>query len=470
MPPSLFQYSGKFAPLVAMLVLSACALGKDYKQPDLGIDPEWSALKETSAVSTKSQDDEKEPWWKQFNDSKLSGLIEKALANNNDLKLAEARIDEARATERNASAQLFPEFDATGSYQRQRYSAANTGRLDHLSQAGIGGNWTLDLFGFQRRRDEAAEASAEASEYTRDQTRLSLVADVARYYIQVRSLQQQLLLTQKNLTIQQGTVKATHAQRKEGAVSDLEVARAEAQAGNTQSRLPQIKTAIFAALNRLAVLTTVKVNILQAELNEPAPLPSAPEKQVILTPLSVISTRPDVHAAERQLKAATALSDAAFADFFPKITLSALLGPQQSALFGNSTPWSAGVNGVLPILDFGRLQTQLDAANARQQQAFFTYQQTALLAVEEIENALMAYENEIHRSQLLAKVARQQAKAALVAREQYKLGVITQLELLLAENSQLDAENELNASQSAVVADLTFLYKALGSNIFVHNS
>lgn len=451
------------ASLLSMLTVSACAVGEDYQPPAPELASAWQALKENPIPSPAHANPEASntPWWKQFGDETLSLLVEKALVGNNDLQVAEARVAEARAAEGSADAALLPEINATGSASRATLNAASGNQVDRTSQAGITGSWEIDIFGGNRRRAEAATASLEATIAQRDQARLTLLSDVARSYVQLRSLQQQHALILNNLAMQQDTLKVTKAQRKAGAISDLEVVRAHAQAEATSARLPPIVSAEFAAINRLCVLTGEKYEALKPVLEQTKPIPFVPAHQIAAMPLEAIARRPDVRASERQLAANTALSGAALAAFYPKLTLEGFFGPQNSQLFGNSSPWSASVNALLPLLNFGRLSSQLDAADARQQQAFFAYKQTVLLAVEETENAFSAYANERHRKATLANVAEQQAKAAKIAREQYLSGVATQLDLLYAENNQLQAETDVTLSEQTLAEYTIQLHRAL---------
>jgi len=290
------------------------------------------------------------------------------------------------------------------------------------------------------------------------------MTEVARTYVQLRSLQQQRIITQRNLAMQEDTLNITKGQRKEGGVSNLEVARAQAQVDTTAARLPQIDAAISASIHRLSVLVNEPPRLLRQKLEQAKTIPDVKQEIVVGTPIQTIGKRPDVHAAERRLAESTALSGAAFAQLFPSLSLQGFFGRQDSLLYGNTSPWSAVASALLPIIDFGRIRGQINVADAREQQAFYTYQQTVLLAVEETENAFSAYINEQRRKKNLASAASEQAKATDVAREQYKAGVATQLDLLLAENSQLDAENQLVLSETAVADDLIQLYNALGES------
>jgi NodT family efflux transporter outer membrane factor (OMF) lipoprotein len=475
---------GKVLPLCACLVLGACAVGEDYQKPPLALDKDWEVLhadKQSTVMHPGVQVpgqgvillEIQQPaylssplWWERFNDPKLTKLIEKARVDNNDLKIAQAHIAEARGNARVAGSALLPQVNGTGSTTR----SGNWGRAltpaDTVSQLGLSGSIDIDIFGGDRRNIEAAENEVQATQADYDRAMLSVINDVATNYVQLRSLQQQKELTIKNLNMQKDTLKVTLAQRKEGAVSDLEVARARAQVKSTAARLPQIDTAAVAALNRLSVLTGEAPTTLNTELVGEEPIPVVPVDVVVETPIQIIENRPDIQASERRLAESTALTGVALAQLYPKLTLQGFFGSQFSHLYGYSAPYTATANALMPLLDWGRLHGLLDAANARQIEAFYTYQQTVLLALEQIENALTAYINEQERQSTLVAATINQRKATEVAREQYKVGATTQLDLLTAENSQLDTENDLTLSNAALTTDLIQLYYVLGEASF----
>ena len=515
---------GRLSILLACLLLGACAVGEDYKRPDFGLTNNWGAMdvgaEQDSSVDIARSDVSMSPgtenatpagnqpagevvagtaaarpqaanrkhhkvpkeesdlqrmivirvvqpdyltspvWWERFNDPLLNDLLSKAQSTNNDVKIAKAHIDEVRGNARTATSVLFPQVNATTSLA---HNGAGSGALaDTVKQVGLSAAWDIDIFGGDARNIEAAQDEIQASQADSKKALLTVLANVASNYVQLRSLQQQRALTVKNLKMQEDTLKVTLGQRHEGAVSDLEVARAKAQVSGTAARLPQINTAMVAALNRLSVLTGEQPHTLDGQLVNPESIPEVPTEIVVSTPLDVVERRPDILGSERRLAEATALSGAAFAELFPKVTLQGFFGGQWSKIYGFSTPLNASASALTPILDWGRIHGQIDATNARQEEAYLTYRQTVLLALEEIENALTSYLNEQKRQALLDETVRQQRKATEVATEQYKVGAATQLDLLTAENSQLEAENDLTVSKAALAVDLIQLYTAMG--------
>ena len=272
--------------LALCLSLSACAIGPDYKAPKLdflnGWDAGWNgaAVKKDAAIDaikfeTKPVTTEHSgAHWSDFEDADLKSLLQLAEQNNYDLKIAQARIDQAQADERSALASLFPQTSATAGVTRQTVSPPLEKHLDTEKQAGINGSWDLDVLGGNRRRLEASKAEIEAAEQDKAQTKLSVQTEVAKNYIQLRNAQQQVALTQQNLEIQNYTLKVTAAQRELGALSDFELSRAKAQVQDTESRLPPLQKGIDAAFNRLSVLTGSSPQTLKPMLGGTKPIPT----------------------------------------------------------------------------------------------------------------------------------------------------------------------------------------------------
>ncbi|MES2985205.1 MAG: efflux transporter outer membrane subunit [Pseudomonadota bacterium] len=449
--------SGCASFCASLMLLSACAVGEDYIPAVPPVEAQWEVPHASSDAITTIRG----AWWEQFNDPMLTQLITTATARNNDLKVAAARIDEARAAQAAAYSAFFPQVSATGSGKRGTLGGSFENQPDNSWQAGVNGAWDIDIFGGNRRRDEAAAAATEATMAEAAQTRLQLVEEVARNYVRLRGLQQQMLLTEKNIKLQEQTLTITRAQYKERVVTRLDVLRAQAQMKRTQTRVPQIRQETDAVLNRLAVLLDDTVTHLRAQL-PPTPLPTIPAAMVADTPLETMRARPDVAIAERRLAQATALSGAAFAEFFPKLSLDGFFGRSGSDQFGTLNPWSVAANAAFPVLNFGRIQAQVDSADARQKQAYYSFRQTVLAAVADVEVAFSAYRHERDRKQTLVQIAKEQAEAVLVAKTQYTNGLVPQLDLLDAEQNLLEADTSVVQSEVAALENTITLYTALG--------
>lgn len=448
----------------AVLSLSACSAAPYYTPPSRADLPEgWrvAGVLKSTRVETRDADVSNEQWWRVFGDTRLDRLMEAALSGNQALRAAQARVDEADAQAGFAKGQLMPRIDATGSVTRGRSGPAKSD-LDTVAQAGLQGSWDIDPAGGNRRRLEAALAEADAARAERDRIRAELVADTAIQYIRLAGARRQYALTQENLRAQSDSLQATEGQRAEGAISDLEVARARAQVAETRARLPALETQITVYTNRLAVLSGMQPQRLAPLLADVSRVPAAPQKAVIATPVATIAARPDIRVAERQLARDAALKEAASAQVFPSLSLAGFFGVADSRNVGGFNPWNLAASSLAPLINFGRIQRQIDAADAKQRQSFHQYQEAVLSALAEVEDALAAWINEQMRMESLAAAARSQGQARDIALEQFKAGAVDQLDLLIAEESRLNADIALAQSQTQVAENLALLYRAMG--------
>lgn len=289
--------------------------------------------------------------------------------------------------------------------------------------------------------------------------RVALLAEVARTYFELRNLDRQIELTTSNLETQRRTLKLVEAQQRGALVSNLDVQRAAAQTSTTESRVPSLRAARDAAANRLsALLGRTPGNLKEVAA---APQPPLDGRIVVSAPASVIATRPDVRVAERRFAASISARKAAVAELFPNISLTALFGVQNATPF-SSTPWGIGIGLVQPVLNFGRIRSQIDAADARQTQAFLAYQQTVLDALEDMESAMSAYLNEQSRNTSLAAGVVQNRRAAELARAQYRFGYVGLLDVLVAERDLLDAESQRATSDASLRTNLVRIFAAAG--------
>lgn len=442
-------------------------MGKDYVTPTVELDNHWNIFagdrKDNITFTASALPPPEGPWWKMFNDDKLNALIDKSLTSNHELLMAQQRVLQAEAEQRQVNAGFLPQINANSSFKRETLGGSFRDKLDSTKNGGVSGNWDIDLFGSNIRRSEAAASATEAARDDVEKARLAVVSEVARNYIRLRGLQKQYELTQQNLGLQEDMLKMSEAQRKEKMVSELDVTRARAQANTTRARLPQITADIYAAINRLAVLSASSVGAVESQLSEAAPIPAVPVTWVGMSPADSVMQRPDIKAAERRLAQESALTAAAFAEFFPKVSLTGFFGRAVSDSFGSLTPWNYAANAAMPLLDFGRIQSQVDAANARQQQAYEQFQQQVLLAVEEVETSFSAYLNEVERMRALASASDDQSQSVTIVHEQYKAGIAPQIDVLVTERNALDAQNDLVLSEIEAANNLVQLYTALAS-------
>jgi len=419
-------------------------------------------------------------WWLVFKDPELSSLVERAIKANLDLQLAEARIHEARATTRIEAAPLWPEFDATGSFSRtlQSQNSAQIGSTSlsavsiisnqpmNLYQQGFDASWEIDVFGGTRRSVESAQDSFEASIYDRNDVLLTLLGEVASGYIDLRSYQTQLEVTENNLAAQTGTLKLTRARYEGGLASDLDVAQQEAQVAATASKIPTLETSCRQSIHSLGTLLGEQPDALSEELSSPAPIPIAPPELPLGLPSELLRRRPDIRRDERKLAAAFANIGVATADLFPKFSLTGATQLQSisvsNLLSEGSIYWTFGPTVTWPIFKGGQIVGNIDKSKALRDESLVTYRQTILNALEEVENEIVAFSHERERYQYLLTEVSASQRALDLSTELYLGGLKNFLEVLDAQRTLLTSENDLATSQAAVSKDLVALDKALG--------
>ena len=451
--------------LLLLSSLTACTVGPDYHAEQPAVPADWQAMPaQTTPIDTEAL----KSWWKGFGDPGLDTLMDKALAGNLDLKIALARIEQARAERRGTRAELFPTVNATTGAQRQNnpFPGLASGIKYNLFEVGFDALWEIDLFGRQQRRLEAASADLDGANEHYRQALVTLTADVARNYMDYRSQQRLLQITKSNLQSQQQTLTLTEKLLKEGVGTQHDVVRSRAQTEATEAQLPALEAALIVSQRQLEVLLGQQPGGLNTDLQPVSALPKIPAQHLLTSPAETIRQRPDIHVAERQLAAATAMQGAAVAELFPKISLSAFLGLRNTdieTLFKSAAfSYGTAANLLQPVLNFGRIQAGIDLAEAKQKQAYLQYQKTVLDALQETESALTQYLKSEIRSQSMSKAVSDLQESVRLSRLRYQEGVISLLEVLDAQRSLYAAEIELTRSQTATSTHLIAVYKALG--------
>jgi NodT family efflux transporter outer membrane factor (OMF) lipoprotein len=465
----------------ATLVLLAvgCTVGPDYRRPDTAVTAAWSEAR-YDGIDTRPADLAR--WWEEFNDPMLTRLANRAVGSNLDLRLAEARIRQARALRSVAESAAWPTVDVSGSYSRSRtsenaiapsaqtsggspfFSGSNNGQ--DLFRTGFDSSWEIDVFGGVRRSVEAADATIEATIEDRRDVLVTLLGDVARSYIDLRGFQRRLTVTQNNLTAQQESLEITQARFQAGLANDLQVAQAEAQVNTTAAEIPALEELAKRAAHRLDVLLGTYPGALWAELSTDAPIPALPPEAHVGLPSELLRRRPDIRRAEWQLAAATAEIGVAMADLYPKFSLSGIFGVQSvSASDWISAPsrfWNMGPAVRWPVFDAGRIRANIEVRNARQEQALTEYERTILTALEDVENSLVSYAKEQTRYRSLTAAVVASRRAVRLSDELYKNGLVDFLNVLISRRALYDAEDDLAQSEAAMATNLVALYKALG--------
>jgi NodT family efflux transporter outer membrane factor (OMF) lipoprotein len=452
-------------------ILMGCSLGPDYRKPVATVPNLWQAEK-ILEMGLKPVDPEKlKNWWKSFGDVKLNQLMDASLKGNLDIKIALTRIDQARAERRGTRAELFPTVNVKAGAQRQENPLPGLapGIKYNMFELGFDALWEIDLFGRVQRRLEAASADLDAATEEYLQSLVILTAELARSYVDYRSLQNQLKITHSNLTAQQHTLELTETLFREGVGTRHEVVRARALTETTMAQIPTLEAQLVGSLHQIEVLVGRQPGSLSANLNELASVPQAPGKDVLASPAATIRNRPDIRIAERHLASATAMQGAAIAELYPRISLSAFLGLRNTdveSLFKSAAfSYGTAANLLQPLLNFGRIRAGIDLANAKQKEAYLTYEKTILEALQETETALTKYLNEEIRRQMLALSAADLRESVRLSQLRFQEGVISFLDVLDSQRTLYAAEIDLARSEAEASTNLIAVFKTLGGGM-----
>lgn len=448
------------------IFLAGCMVGPDYKKPE---SPLPKSFQDAGAKDYTTDAIEIE-WWSEFRDPILDRLVRDALAGNYDIRIATARILEARALRAETEFELAPIVPFQGDYAWQRSSRAQTfpgaDRNTELYDAGFDAVWELDIFGRIRRTIEADTAELESRIATRRDVVVTLLAEVARNYFELRGAQNGLAVARKNAENQKNTLDLTITLLEGGRGTELDVSRARAQYNNTLALIPPLETRVRRAIYRIGVLTGQLPDTYLTQLLKPEPFPAVPGVVAVGTPVELLERRPDIRVAERQLAAFTAAIGIATADLFPRISIlgsAALQATTFSGLFDSGAgAFGVGPSIFWPAFDLGRVYQRVEAADARTQAAFAAYQQTVLSAIEDVDSSLVDHNNQIERHKYLVESVSESENAMKLARMRYDYGVANFLDVLDAERTLLETQSELARSETELRTSLVAVYKALG--------
>ena len=450
-------------------LLTSCMLGDDFQHPEVKVSAQWLGQGPTTSEVTLAGEQNLAHWWTAFNDPRLTSLVERAMHANLDLRMAESRIRQARAAMGIAGADLGPTVDTAASYTRSRTpGSGNSGEsvTSNFYKMGFDAGWEIDLFGGLRRGVEAAGADLDTAVESRRDLLVSLSAEVAGDYLNLRSLQQRLAIARLNLSAQKHSVELTRKRFGAGFVGKLDVAQAEALAATTAGQIPLLESQVRQTIYSLSLLLGGEPSALLAELTPDAALPVAQASVPLGLPSDLIRQRPDIRQAEAKIHAATARIGVARADLLPKFTITGSLGLQNSTLSSvfnqSSSAWSFGPALNWPLFDMGRGRANLELKKALQEEELLAYEQTVLGALREVENALIASTKEEEHRQALVQSVSANRTAVNLATALYTAGQTDFLAVLDAQRSLYAAEDALAQSRCAVSIDLVALFKALG--------
>jgi outer membrane protein, multidrug efflux system len=455
-----------FSALTAGL-LAACAVGPNYRAPA----PAPVLIANARTADFLSTEPEAS-WWQQFQDPELDSLVTRALGANLDLQAAAARVRQARAVFVEERYEFAPHVPLSAGYSRanEQQPGFGTARIPIESASlGFDAQWELDLFGHVRRSVEAAHADLDAEQANSRGAQVSVAAEVARNYFELRGAQTRLEVAQRNLDSERQTEDLTRVRYEGGRVTELDVERAQARLKATEASIPPLQAEEKQAMYRLAVLLAQRPGVLDAEL-APAKIRAFATALPVGETGALLRQRPDVRVAERRLAAASARVGVATADLFPRVNVSGFVGflsGDVGHLFSTGGANDARAWAVTPTLswaalDFGSVHAQLRGRQAEFDAASAAYQQAVLVALEETENSFVAYATEQAALKSLSEQARASAHATEIAELQYRAGVTDFLTLLDAQRTQLEAEDAMVQAQTQVNVRAVAIYKALG--------
>jgi multidrug efflux system outer membrane protein len=451
--------------LVLSLALAGCAVGPNYKRPLVPVPDRFYGEDPTAATAVadaKSLADA--PWWEVFDDPILKALIDEALRNGFDARVAAARVQQARAQYGIARSEFFPSVDYEMAWNRQRLDRIlnPTGKAQTRFTVNVGVSWELDLWGRIRRLSEAALAQYLATEEARRGVMLSLVSDVAVAYLDLRELDQDLAIATSTTAAFQGTYDLFRRRLEGGAASALETERAEASLAHVAAQIPEIERAIVARENQINFLLGRNPQPIAREGSLPALPPDVPPG----LPSTLLERRPDIRQAEQLLIAANAGVGVAKADFFPRLSLTGVFGlvsPELGSLFeSQSKAWSVGPTLVGPIFQGGRIKRGYEAARARWDEVRVSYEATIANAFGEVSRALVDRAKLVETGQERTREVAAYREAVRLANVRYNSGLSAYFEVLEAQQQLFPAEIALAQTRRDQLVAVVDLYRALG--------
>lgn len=456
--------------VIAALFISGCqSIWPDYLRPKVEVPTQYAVSNEQNASEIQVTDH----WWTLYQDQELNSLIEKALQNNKDIKVAVARVEEADALMREAGSYLLPQINLDAGARRSRVTEAgpnpqvpNNPRSNYNAQ--LGTNFELDFWGKLRRSKEAASAQAMSSRYAKDTVALSLTGLVAGNYLNLRSLESQIAIARQNLKSREDSLALTKRRLEGGVSSALDVHQAQVAVSNLSAQIADLDRQKSLTLHQLSVLTgdlNLAITGLKSAVADFSGLPVPPIPPAGL-PSALLESRPDIRQAEEQMVAANANIAVAKAALYPTISLTASLGGESmelgDILKSAARIWTGGLSLYLPIFDAGKLDARVDQATAKQKQALANYEGSIQKAFREVNDALVNLRQYTEREQALLQ-SREAAKQALeLSQNRYESGYSSYIDVLEAQRAYNDAGLAFVQSRQARLIASVDLFKALG--------
>ena len=458
------------------LLLAGCMVGPDYVRPQSPAPGSWAGLDRATLKSLPVPGaPDVQAWWTQFKDPLLASLIDRADAGNLSIAQAQARVRQARAARVIAASGLYPSLDAVANGQRARTNSSNFGpSTGNLFFAGFDAAWEIDIFGGIRRGVEAADAQIESSYFDRQNTLVTINAELASTYFTLRGAQRQLEVAKKNLAAQEATLKVVQEKFDAGFVSSLDLANAKAQTALTASQIPGYDALLRTSVYVISVLLGLEPAALLTDLLLDKAFPVMPGQVPVGLPSELLRRRPDIRKADADLHVATANIGVAVAGQYPSFSLTGQFGTASnlfSQLFKrDSTVWSFGPAAAMPLYAGGKLDAAVEQARAITEQALLGYRAAVLGALQDVETSLVTFTREQERREALADSAAAGEQAVKSALDLYGAGKTDFLNVLTAQGQLYGTQSSLAQSETNIGIDLVALYKALGGGWVVADS
>ena len=465
----------RIATVILALLLGGCTVGPDFHEPVVAAPPLWGPVSQDVPSRTVSGEVDVN-WWLRFRDPKLSSLVDRLIAQNLDLKSAAERIVQGRSQRQVAASQGLPTLSEQSKYTRERFSTKGFISLVQpvpgapleydIFQNGLMSSWELDLFGKVRRSVEAADANVLASVESRRSLALSLLAELAQDYLQLRGTQVLLGVAERNLQIATESTRLVRERFRNGVGTELDLAQAQSQLATVAATVPPLRTQLAALTNAIGLLLGEAPRALERELSSRTPLPAVPDTVPVGIPGDLVRRRPDVREAEARLHAATAETGVAVANFYPDITLTGLADLNglrlRDAFSLPARAFDLGPTISIPLFQGGRLTGELQLRKSQQREAAIAFEKTVLTAWEDVDNALVTYAEAQRRRMQTAEAVKQNEIALRAARQRYQEGASDFLNVVSAEQQLLQSQNNLATDDTQIATDLVALYRALG--------
>lgn len=461
--------------VVSSGLLAGCAVGPDYHRPDVPLPDRYqSAMQQRSATRPANF----AVWWEGFNDPLLSRLVSDALARNLDIAQASARMAQARAGLGAAAAALLPSGNVSGQASRA-YQSVETplgqvlsstpdyNRYGNAYETNLNAGWEIDLFGGLRRGRQSALADYQASEAGVAATRLAVAAQTADIYITLRGLQARLAIADAQVRTRQELLEKVQLLHSKGVAPEYQVRQSEGELAQVQATVPELLTGIDAAMNALDVMLGTPAGTHRTELTSAGTIPQAPLITSTGTPGDLLRRRPDIIVAERHLAASSARIGVAISEYYPKFSLSALLGSATAVsgdnLFSSGASQSAGVLGLRwRLFDFGRINAQIDQAKGQEAEALAAYRLSVLRATEDVENAFSALVNRENQTATLVKGEAALASARQSSFVAFRQGTASLIDVLHNDETLLQISDARAQAQTESARAAVATFRALG--------